>query len=253
MFSSFKSLEPSPSTPARISSKSLLSPSISSRTVSCWTLSSSISLKSLSSFLLSSSRLNPTSCNSLSFSFIPLSVSSAFCLTVFKTVSSFKRPVLTSSRLLSFCDIAVESSSSFILNSSSLFSPSDFLSFSVLCSSDDKNNSNPFSSSLMALYRSAFFAWRFMEFICLFTSPIISLTLMRFCFVASILLSAASLRCLYLFMPAASSKSARLSSGFAFTSQPTCPCSMIEYALVPIPVSVNRSTISLSLHCTLFI
>ena len=89
------------------------------------------------------------------------------------------------------------------------------------------------------------------ELSCLLTSLMMSLTLVRFSLVEASLLSAASFLCLYLFIPAASSKITLLSSGLAETSQPTCPCSMMEYALVPTPVSVKRSTMSRRRHWTL--
>ena len=79
-----------------------------------------------------------------------------------------------------------------------------------------------------ALYFSALRAWRLRDSSCLPSSWTMSATRSRFCWVASIFRSAASRRCLYLVMPAASSMTARRSSGRAETIWPMRPCSMME-------------------------
>ena len=68
----------------------------------------------------------------------------------------------------------------------------------------------------------------------------------RFDSVRSSFRSASIRRALYLATPAASSKMVRRSCGEASSIASTLPCSMIEYASAPMPVSRNRSTMSLS-------
>ena len=62
-----------------------------------------------------------------------------------------------------------------------------------------------------------------------------------FCFVDSIFLTAASLRLLYLVIPAASSRYWRLSSGLASMRFAMLPCSTSEYVRAPTPVSMKNS------------
>ncbi len=74
----------------------------------------------------------------------------------------------------------------------------------------------------------------------------------RFWRVASIFFMATILRALNLVTPAASSIRKRRSSGLAWRIMPIFPCSMIEYAFAPMPVSMNSSAMSSSLHGVLF-
>ncbi len=64
----------------------------------------------------------------------------------------------------------------------------------------------------------------------------------------SSLRSASRFSRLNLVIPAASSNTTRRSSGFDDRIWSICPCAMIEYAVRPIPVSANRSWMSLSRH-----
>src|SRR4030043_117797 len=88
---------------------------------------------------------------------------------------------------------------------------------------------------------------------CFWTSPKISASRSRFCSAYSSLRRASFLCALYLLIPAASSNIALLSVFEALNNCPTCPCSIIEYALTPTPVSINNSRISFSRHTLLFI
>ena len=74
----------------------------------------------------------------------------------------------------------------------------------------------------------------------------------RFCSVRSSLCRASFLWALYLLIPAASSNITLLSVLDAFKSCSIWPCSIIEYARAPTPVSINSSRMSLSRQTLLF-
>ena len=74
----------------------------------------------------------------------------------------------------------------------------------------------------------------------------------RFASVASSLRSASRFCALYFVMPAASSKIARRSSGRDDRIMSILPCSMIEYAERPMPVSMKSCWMSFSRHGVLF-
>ena len=80
-----------------------------------------------------------------------------------------------------------------------------------------------------------------------------SFILIKFLLVFSNFLSASIFLDLNLTIPAASSKRALLSSFLPFKIASILPCPINEYPSFPIPVSIKRFTMSLSLQGVLFI
>ena len=108
------------------------------------------------------------------------------------------------------------------------------------------------SSSRNARYCFAFAACFSRGSTCFSISERISSILSRLCFSSSRFFCAAAFLLLYLTIPAASSKSSRLSSGFPLSILSICPCPIIEYPSLPIPVSNKSSWTSLSLQAVPF-
>ena len=109
------------------------------------------------------------------------------------------------------------------------------------------------SSSLKSKNFLALSACNFKGSNCPSISDKISFIRNRLSFVCSSFFSDSTLRVLYFTIPAASSKMCLLSSDLLLKISSILPCPIIEYPSFPIPVSINNSIISLSLHGVLFI
>ena len=109
------------------------------------------------------------------------------------------------------------------------------------------------SSSLKSKNFLALSACNFKGSNCPSISDKISFIRNRLSFVCSSFFSDSTLRVLYFTIPAASSNMCLLSSDLLLKISSILPCPIIEYPSFPIPVSINNSIISLSLHGVLFI
>ena len=108
-----------------------------------------------------------------------------------------------------------------------------------------------FSSSLRFRYFLAFSDCVFSGSMLVSISDNMSLILSKFNLVLSSFFSDSCFLVLYFTIPAASSKMFRLSSDLLLKISSIFPCPIIEYPSFPIPVSMNSSNTSFSLHGTL--
>ena len=175
-----------------------------------------------------------------------------FC--VFSIFSVSSSIVLFKSSLIIFIFSSFDSSKlqfSCIIEISWFAFSKSTLYFSILYT--NKPTSISLSSAFKSTYFLAFSLWAFKGSRFPSISVKISFILRTFSLVRSNFFSDSSFLVLNLTIPAASSKTFLLSSDLLLKISSILPCPMIEYPSFPIPVSINSSSTSLSLHWTLFI
>jgi len=159
-----------------------------------------------------------------------LSISACFAMLLFSSMVRLRPPSFSSFASYSVPDFSNSALAAFNSESATLNASLNFSSSALNSSASVRNRLTSFflSSSLSLRYSLAFSAWCSSGPTCFSSSASISLTRTRLLLSSSSFFCAAALRLLNFTIPAASSKSSLLSSGFPLKILSIWPCPIIE-------------------------